>query len=111
MPGKGYLVVGEKPCPNCNGSGKTESISLGEASDKDMKDLIESGSTKCSVCHGTGKMPVTESCQACGGLGREYLCVVCESKLSSKKELCERCSKKPLVHILDPGLRYEEISS
>ena len=35
--GKGYLVVGEKPCPNCDGSGKTESISLGESTDKDMK--------------------------------------------------------------------------
>ena len=39
--GKGYLVVGEKPCPNCNGSGVTESISLGAASDKDMLALIE----------------------------------------------------------------------
>lgn len=99
--GKGYLVVGEKPCPNCNGSGETESISLGAASDKDMLALIERGSTKCTVCHGTGKIPVTESCPACAGLGREYLCVVCGTKLSSKKELCERCAKKPLVHILD----------
>ncbi len=70
--GLGYLVVGDTPCPNCSGSGKTESISLGEASDKDMKALIESGSTKCSVCQGSGKMPVKESCQACVGLGREY---------------------------------------
>ena len=107
--GKGYLVVGEKPCPNCSGSGKTESISLGEASDKDMKELIESGSTKCSVCHGSGKMPVTESCPACEGLGRDYLCVVCKAKLTSKKELCERCAKKPLVHILDPACDVKDI--
>jgi RecJ-like exonuclease len=107
--GKGYLVVGEKPCPNCSGSGKTGSISLGEASDKDMKELIDSGSTKCSVCQGSGKMPVTESCPTCEGLGREYLCVVCKSKLSSKKELCERCAKKPLVHILDPACDVRDV--
>ncbi len=107
--GKSYLVVGEKPCPNCGGSGKTESISLGEASDRDMKELIESGSTKCSVCHGTGKMPVTESCPDCGGLGREYICVVCGARLNSKKELCERCAKKPLLHILDPACDIKDI--
>ncbi|MDQ1282749.1 MAG: hypothetical protein QG666_538 [Euryarchaeota archaeon] len=107
--GKGYLVVGEKACPNCGGSGKTGSISLGDATDSDMKELIEMGSTKCSVCHGTGKIPVTESCPDCGGLGREYLCVVCGTKLTSKKELCERCAKKPLVHILDPACDVKDI--
>ncbi len=107
--GKGYLVVGEKPCPNCDGSGKTESISLGESTDTDMKELIESGSAKCGVCHGSGKMPVTDSCPDCGGLGREYLCVVCGAKLSSKRELCERCAKKPLVHILDPACDVKDI--
>jgi RecJ-like exonuclease len=99
--GKGFLIVGEKPCPNCNGSGKTESISLGEASDSDMNALIERGAAKCSVCHGSGKMPVTEPCEACCGLGREYRCAVCGTTLKTKTELCERCSKKPLVHILD----------
>jgi RecJ-like exonuclease len=108
--GKGDLVVGEKPCPNCNGSGKTESISLGAASDKDMKDLLESGSTNCSICHGSGKIPVTEPCQDCSGLGREYLCVVCGAKLDSRKELCERCSKKPLVHILDPACDSRDLA-
>ena len=108
--GQGFLVVGDKPCPNCDGSGKIGSISLGEASDKDMKELLESGSTKCSICHGTGKMPVTDSCPACEGLGREYLCVVCGAKLSDKKELCERCAKKPLVHILDPACDSKDIA-
>jgi len=107
--GKGYLVVGEMPCPNCNGSGKTGSLSLGEASDKDMMELIEAGSAKCSVCHGSGKIPVTESCPDCGGLGREYLCVVCKTRLTSKKELCERCAKKPLVHILDPACDVRDL--
>ena len=69
--GRGFLVVGDKPCPNCDGSGKIGSISLGEASEGEMKELLESGSTKCSICHGTGKMPVTDGCPACGGLGRE----------------------------------------
>ena len=93
--------MGERPCPNCGGTGKTESISLGEASASDVKDLIERGSTKCSVCKGSGKIPITESCEACGGLGREYLCVVCGSRLNTKNELCDRCAKKPLVHVLD----------
>jgi len=99
--GKGDIPVGEKPCPNCSGSGKTESISLSEASDSDMKELIEQGAARCSVCRGAGKIPVTEACEACGGMGREYLCLVCGTKLSSKSDLCERCSKKPLVRILD----------
>lgn len=103
------LVVGEKPCPNCNGKGLTESISLGEASDRDMKALIESGSTKCNVCQGSGKIPVTENCPDCSGLGREYLCAVCKTKLDSKNELCERCATKPLVHILDPACDIRDI--
>ena len=84
--GRGVLVVGEKPCPNCNGKGLTESISLGEASDRDMKALIESGSTKCNVCQGSGKIPVTENCPDCSGLGREYLCAVCD-KAGQQNEL------------------------
>ena len=89
------LKIGEKPCPNCNGKGTTESISLGEASDNDMKSLIESGSATCSVCHGSGKIPLTESCPECHGLGREYLCVVCGTKLESKKELCAGAAYLP----------------
>ena len=108
--GRGFLVVGDKPCPNCDGSGKIGSISLGEASEGEMKELLESGSAQCSVCHGTGKMPVTDGCPACSGLGREYLCVVCGAKLSDKKELCERCTKKPLVHILDPACDSKDIA-
>ena len=69
MSWQGLSRGGREACPNCNGSGETESISLGAASDKDMLALIERGSTKCTVCHGTGKIPVTESCSACGGLG------------------------------------------
>ncbi len=108
--GRGFLVVGDKPCPNCDGSGKIGSISLGEASDEEMKELLESGSAKCSVCQGSGKIPVTDGCPACEGLGREYLCVVCGAKLSAKKELCERCTKKPLVHILDPACDSKDIA-
>ncbi len=93
--------MGERPCPNCGGTGKTESISLGEASANDVKDLIERGSAKCSVCKGSGMIPLTEPCEACGGLGREYRCAVCGYILNTKNELCERCVKKPLVHVLD----------
>ncbi len=107
--GKGDLVVGEKPCPNCGGSGKTESISLGEASEGEMKELIERGAARCGICHGSGKIPVTEACEACKGLGREYLCAVCGAKMNTRGEVCERCSKKPLVHILDASCNSRDL--
>jgi RecJ-like exonuclease len=34
---------------------------------------------------------------------------VCKAKLTSKKELCESCAKKPLVHILDPACDAKDI--
>ncbi|MCJ7443213.1 MAG: DHH family phosphoesterase [Methanotrichaceae archaeon] len=107
--GKGYMVAGEKPCPNCSGSGMIGSISLGEASDKDISDLIEHGTTKCGICQGTGKIPIKENCESCVGLGREFKCVVCGTKLANKSELCERCAKKPLVHILDASCDVHDI--
>jgi len=99
--GKGYQITGERTCPNCDGRGKTGSVSLAEAKASDIESLLESGETDCSVCKGTGKIPVTESCEACSGLGREYRCLVCGTRLDSKKELCEKCSKVPLVYMLD----------
>ncbi len=99
--GKGYHQVGEQPCPNCKGTGKTDSISLGEAKDSDISELIQAGSTRCTVCKGSGVIPLTESCEACGGLGRGFLCLVCGAKLSTKGELCAKCSTKPLVRVLD----------
>jgi RecJ-like exonuclease len=108
--GKGYTIMGEKLCPNCGGSGKTEMISLGEASDRDIKDLFERGATKCGACNGSGKIPITENCDVCEGLGRNYICVVCGAKLKNKTELCERCAKKPLVHILDPSCDAHDIA-
>ena len=99
--GKGRIDVGEKVCPNCKGTGKTESISLGEATEGEMDDLVTKGATRCTVCNGTGTIAVTETCDRCGGLGREYRCAVCGTRLSSKRELCEKCAKIPAVHILD----------
>ena len=99
--GKGYRTVGERACPNCKGTGKIESVSLGEASATEIDDLVTKGATNCPVCKGEGKIPVTETCSDCGGLGREYLCAVCGTKLNAKSELCTSCSKKPVVHVLD----------
>jgi len=99
--GKGYRVVGEKTCPNCKGTGKIESVSLGEVDAGDIADLVKEGATKCPVCHGSGTIAVTEACDACGGLGRDYFCVVCGSKLATKSEVCEKCAKKSLVYVLD----------
>ncbi|ABK15261.1 phosphoesterase, RecJ domain protein [Methanothrix thermoacetophila PT] len=99
--GQGFVVVGERTCPNCDGTGKTESITLTEARDSDITSLLQEGSARCAVCNGTGRIPITETCEACGGLGREYRCLVCGTRLSLKADLCERCSRTPLVYILD----------
>jgi len=99
--GEGRLTVGDKDCPNCKGTGKIESVSLGEASASEIDDLVRKGSTRCPVCKGEGKIPVTEICQKCGGLGRDYLCAVCGAKLPTRTELCTSCAKKPVVHVLD----------
>ncbi|NYT01407.1 MAG: DHH family phosphoesterase [Methanosarcinales archaeon] len=99
--GEGRLVVGEQTCPNCNGSGKTESISLSEVRSSDISEILETGAARCSVCKGTGKIPLTETCSACSGLGREYVCLVCGARLNSRKELCDSCARVPLVHTLD----------
>jgi RecJ-like exonuclease len=101
--GKGHIAVGETTCPNCKGSGKTESLNLGEAPLSDMNDLIEKGLAKCNICHGSGTIPITEVCEECGGLGQEFRCAVCGAKLSDKKELCDKCAKIPVVHTLDPA--------
>jgi len=94
-------VVGERTCPNCNGSGKTDSISLSEVKSSEISEILETGAARCSVCKGTGKIPLTEPCPACAGLGREYLCLVCGTKLSTRQELCDSCARVPLVHTLD----------
>ncbi|HRW82835.1 MAG TPA: hypothetical protein P5049_05195, partial [Methanothrix sp.] len=57
--GKGYRTVGERACPNCKGTGKIESVSLGEASATEIDDLVTKGATNCPVCKGEGKIPVT----------------------------------------------------
>lgn len=99
--GKGYRVVGETVCPNCKGSGKIESINLGESSEREIDDMVRKGATKCPVCKGTGVIDITENCDYCKGLGKEYRCVVCGTKLKSKGELCDKCAKIPVVHVLD----------
>ncbi|MHC1631475.1 MAG: DHH family phosphoesterase [Methanotrichaceae archaeon] len=97
--GKGYRIISEKTCPNCKGSGKIESINLGNFTESDIDEMMKI--SKCPVCKGTGMIKITETCDVCGGLGREYLCAICGAKLTSKRELCDKCAKIPAVHILD----------
>jgi len=107
--GKGYVLAGEKACANCGGSGKIGSLSLSEASDKDITDLIEHGATNCALCNGTGKTIIKEDCEVCSGPGKERICIVCGTKHGNTSELCNRCEKKPLVHILDPSCDVRDI--
>ncbi len=96
--GTGSIIISEKECPDCKGSGKQKSISLDKLSEKDISKLM-SGDMKCATCGGTGKASVTEPCKACGGRGKFFTCTIC-GKQTDKGDLCESCTKKPLVHIL-----------
>ncbi len=96
--GTGSIIISEKECPDCKGSGKQKSVSLDKLSEKDLGKLM-SGDMKCAGCNGTGKLSVTEPCKTCSGRGKFFTCAVCGSE-TTKGELCETCSKKPLVHVL-----------
>jgi len=97
--GTGSITLSEKECPDCKGGGKQKSISLDKLSEKDLSKLMAGGMT-CSRCSGTGKISVTEPCKTCGGRGKFLTCMICGSTITGKGDLCESCTKKPLVHVL-----------
>jgi RecJ-like exonuclease len=105
--GTGNIIISEKECPDCKGSGKPKAISLDKLSEKDLGKLMEGG-IKCAKCQGTGRLSVTEPCKACAGRGKFFICSVC-GRETAKGDLCETCSKKPLVHVLSAECDTREL--
>jgi len=65
--GKGEIVVEEKKCAACKGTGKAKSINLGELSEEQLSRALDGS---CPVCGGTGVAKITEKCPECGGSGK-----------------------------------------
>ncbi len=107
--GTGSIIISEKECPDCKGSGKTKSITLDRLSEKDLGKLM-SGDMKCAGCNGTGKLSVTEPCKTCSGRGKFFTCSIC-GRETTKGELCETCAKKPLVHVLGAECDTRELET
>ncbi len=107
--GTGNIVISEKECPDCKGSGKTKSITLDKISEKDLSKLM-SGEMKCAACGGRGKLSVTEPCKTCSGRGKFFTCAIC-GKETTKGDLCETCAKKPLVHVLSAECDLRELEA
>ncbi len=105
--GTGTIILSEKECPDCKGSGKPKAISLDQLSEKDLGKLM-GGGIKCPKCQGTGKISVTEPCKTCAGRGKFFTCTVC-GKETTKGDLCENCAKKPLVHVLSAECDTREL--
>ncbi len=106
--GTGSIILSEKECPDCKGSGKPKAISLDKLSEKDLGKLM-GGEIKCIACKGTGKISITEPCKSCAGRGKILTCTVCGKTVTGNGELCEACSKKPLVHFLSPECDNREL--
>ncbi|HIH43952.1 MAG TPA: DHH family phosphoesterase, partial [Candidatus Methanoperedenaceae archaeon] len=107
--GKGTITTGQKECPDCKGSGKTKSVSLTKLTEKDIGKLIEGG-LSCPTCGGTGKVDVTQVCGKCSGKGKLQSCAKCGKPVSGEHELCDSCSKKPLVRVLDSSCDVDELA-
>ncbi|MDO8727162.1 MAG: DHH family phosphoesterase [Candidatus Methanoperedens sp.] len=105
--GTGSIILSQKECPDCKGSGKPKTISLDQISEKDIGKLM-SGGMKCPKCGGTGNISVTEQCKACEGRGKFFTCNVC-AKPIIKGEFCEECTKKPIVNVLSAECDTREL--
>ncbi|MCZ7406698.1 MAG: OB-fold nucleic acid binding domain-containing protein, partial [Candidatus Methanoperedens sp.] len=107
--GTGTIILSEKECPDCKGSGKPKAISLDQLSEKDLGKLM-GGGIKCTKCGGTGRISVTEPCKTCAGRGKFFTCTVC-GRETVKGDLCESCAKKPLVHVLSAECDTRELEA
>lgn len=105
--GTGTIILSEKECPDCKGSGKPKAISLDQLSEKDLGKLM-GGGIKCVKCGGTGRISVTEPCKTCSGRGKFFTCTVC-GRETTKGDFCESCAKKPLVHVLSAECDTREL--
>ncbi|MCK4459446.1 MAG: DHH family phosphoesterase [Methanosarcinales archaeon] len=95
--GKGFVLIEEKKCTACKGTGKAKSINLSGLSEQQLK-LALAGS--CPTCNGTGATQVTEKCSECNGCGEIKECRVCGSRFGGDGDLCQSCAENQSVGIL-----------
>ncbi|MCD6208182.1 MAG: DHH family phosphoesterase [Methanosarcinales archaeon] len=96
--GSGVIVLDEKKCTACKGTGKAKSINLSELSEKQLSQAL-GGS--CPICEGTGVVRVTEKCRECDGYGEIKECKVCGSAFNGDGDTCEKCRREPSLYRLD----------
>ncbi|EHP88593.1 DHH family phosphoesterase [Methanotorris formicicus] len=100
--GTGKKIVKYKPCPVCGGTGYVEEFNpkahLKNVSKRAKYDL-DLAEVPCKECKGTGKVPVYDVCDFCGGSGKIVKCDKC-GKIIGKypqdkdKTLCPKCQKE-----------------
>jgi RecJ-like exonuclease len=104
--GTGVIVVEEKTCPECHGSGKAKSVELASLREEDVARVL-SGDMNCRKCEGSGRVVVKKSCDACKGTGVISRCKLCGEIAAG--ELCETCSRKTIVHRLRPACDLSDV--
>ncbi len=95
--GRGFIIIEEKKCSACKGTGKAKSINLSELSEKQLSQALDGS---CPACNGTGIDRITEKCQECNGYGEVKECRICGSSFSGDGDICKNCTEKPSVHLL-----------
>lgn len=107
--GKGFIIKGEKPCDNCNGTGKVKSVNLVGMTEKDLKSLLSGGF--CPKCKGSGKIQVREKCQACGGSGKTPVCEICGKAVDPGQEFCNDCRNVRPVYGLSAACDVSDLDT
>ncbi len=107
--GKGFFIKGEKPCDNCNATGKVKSVNLVGMTEKDLKSLLSGGF--CPKCKGSGKIQVREKCQSCGGSGKAPVCEVCGKAVPPDQELCGDCKNVRPVYKLGAACDVSDLDA
>ncbi|WP_174590196.1 DHH family phosphoesterase [Methanocella conradii] len=107
--GKGLVIKGEKPCENCNGTGKVKSVNLVGMTEKDLKSLLSGGF--CPKCKGSGKILVKEKCPDCGGTGKVPVCEICGKAVAPGQSLCESCINVRPVYKLSAACDVSDLDA
>lgn len=104
--GTGCVGTEQRECPECRGRGKM-SLSLGEASESDLMELLTGG--KCERCGGSGRVEVRVPCPVCAGSGELGKCKLCGRAVPAGRETCEQCATHPTVLRMDSACDVSDL--